>query len=47
MALIGCRARYCGRVVRRYEGRGKAEKAAEWKAKVGLADLPTVVFARP
>jgi tetratricopeptide (TPR) repeat protein len=35
------------RVVRLYEGWGKAGKATEWKAKLGLADLPAYVFARP
>ena len=35
------------RVVRLYEAWGKPEKAAAWKAKLGLADLPADVFARP
>jgi hypothetical protein len=35
------------RVVRLYEAWGKPDKAAEWKAKVGLPDLPADVFARP
>jgi hypothetical protein len=33
------------RVVRLYEAWGKPEKAAEWKARVGLGDLPGDVFA--
>jgi hypothetical protein len=33
------------RVVRLYEGWGKTEKAREWKQKLGLADLPSDVFA--
>jgi eukaryotic-like serine/threonine-protein kinase len=35
------------RVVRLYEAWGKREAAAKWKAMLGLADLPTDVFARP
>lgn len=35
------------RVVRLYEAWGKPEQAAAWKAKLGLADLPADVFARP
>ena len=35
------------RVVRLYEAWGKREAAAKWKARLGLADLPTDVFARP
>src|SRR5271157_4885900 len=35
------------RVVRMYEGWGQPEKAAEWKARLGLADLPADVFAAP
>jgi hypothetical protein len=35
------------RVVRLYEAWGKPDKAAEWKAKLGLTDLPAEVFARP
>jgi eukaryotic-like serine/threonine-protein kinase len=35
------------RVVRLYEDWGKAERAAMWKAKLGLPDLPADVFARP
>jgi serine/threonine protein kinase len=35
------------RVVRLYEARGKPEMASEWKRKLGLADLPADVFARP
>ena len=35
------------RVVRLYEAWGKPEKAERWKAKLGLADLPSDVFAHP
>jgi hypothetical protein len=35
------------RVVRLYEAWGKPDQAAGWKAKLGLADLPADVFARP
>ena len=35
------------RVVRLYEAWGKPAQAAAWKAKLGLADLPKDVFARP
>jgi tetratricopeptide (TPR) repeat protein/tRNA A-37 threonylcarbamoyl transferase component Bud32 len=35
------------RVVRLYEAWGKPELGAAWKFKLGLADLPTDVFARP
>jgi hypothetical protein len=35
------------RVVRLYEAWGKPAQAAVWKAKLGLADLPADVFARP
>jgi len=35
------------RVVRLYEAWGKSDKASEWKNKLGLADLPADVFARP
>jgi hypothetical protein len=35
------------RVVRLYEAWGKPEQAAAWKARLGLADLPKDVFARP
>jgi hypothetical protein len=35
------------RVVRLYEAWGKTGQAAAWKAKLGLADLPADVFARP
>jgi hypothetical protein len=35
------------RVVRLYEAWGKPGKATEWKAKLGLADLPADVFATP
>jgi tetratricopeptide (TPR) repeat protein len=34
-------------VVRLYEAWGKPEQATAWKAKLGLADLPADVFARP
>ena len=34
-------------VVRLYEGWGQPEKAAAWKARLGLTDLPADVFARP
>jgi eukaryotic-like serine/threonine-protein kinase len=35
------------RVVRLYEAWDKPEKASEWKARLGLSDLPADVFARP
>jgi tetratricopeptide (TPR) repeat protein len=35
------------RVVRLYEAWGQPGKADEWKRKLGLADLPADVFARP
>jgi tetratricopeptide (TPR) repeat protein len=35
------------RVVRLYDAWGKPEKATEWKSRLGLADLPADVFARP
>jgi eukaryotic-like serine/threonine-protein kinase len=35
------------RVVRLYEGWGKPEQAAAWKARLGLANLPADVFAPP
>ena len=35
------------RVVRLYEAWGKPEQATEWKAKLGMPDLPAEVFARP
>jgi eukaryotic-like serine/threonine-protein kinase len=35
------------RVVRLYEGWGKPDQAAAWKAKLGMSDLPADVFARP
>jgi hypothetical protein len=35
------------RVIRLYEAWGKPEQAARWKAKLGMPDLPTDVFARP
>jgi tetratricopeptide (TPR) repeat protein len=34
-------------VVRLYESCGQPEKAAAWRVKLGLADLPADVFARP
>jgi len=36
-----------GRIVRLYEAWGRPDKAREWKARLGLADLPDDVFARP
>jgi hypothetical protein len=35
------------RVVQLYEAWGKPEKAAEWRAKLGLIDLPADVFDWP
>jgi hypothetical protein len=35
------------RVVRLYDAWGKPEKAAEWKSKLCLTDLPANVFAGP
>jgi hypothetical protein len=35
------------RILRLYEAWGKPEKALEWRSKVGVADLPADVFARP
>jgi non-specific serine/threonine protein kinase/serine/threonine-protein kinase len=35
------------RLVQLYEAWGKPGKAAAWKARLGLTDLPTDVFARP
>jgi serine/threonine protein kinase/tetratricopeptide (TPR) repeat protein len=35
------------RVVRLYDAWGKPDKAMEWKAKLGMPDLPDEVFARP
>jgi tetratricopeptide (TPR) repeat protein len=35
------------RVARLYEGWGKPAEAAAWKERLGLADLPADVFARP
>ena len=35
------------RVVALYEAWGKPEQAAAWKKRLGLADLPPDVFARP
>jgi eukaryotic-like serine/threonine-protein kinase len=35
------------RVVRLYEAWGKPEKATEWKAKLGMPDLPAEAFAQP
>jgi hypothetical protein len=34
------------RVVHLYEGWGRPEKAAAWKARLGMPDLPADVFAR-
>jgi hypothetical protein len=34
-------------VVQLYESWGRPEKAAVWKAKLGLTDLPNDVFAGP
>jgi hypothetical protein len=35
------------RLVQLYEAWGQLEKVAEWKARLGLADLPVDLFARP
>jgi hypothetical protein len=35
------------RVIRLYEVRGELDQATRWKAKLGMADLPAEVFARP
>jgi hypothetical protein len=35
------------RVIRLYEAWGKPEEVREWWSKLGLADLPADVFARP
>jgi hypothetical protein len=35
------------RVMQLYQAWGQPEKAAAWKARLGLADLPADVFARP
>jgi eukaryotic-like serine/threonine-protein kinase len=35
------------RLISLYEAWGKKEKAAEWKAKLGVAALPADVFTRP
>ncbi len=35
------------RLVQLYEAWGKPEKAAEWRARLGLTDLPADVFAPP
>ena len=40
-------AEAAGRVVSLYEGWGKVDRASAWKEKLGLADLPADVFARP
>jgi hypothetical protein len=34
-------------VVQLYEGWGKTDQAKAWKEKLGFADLPADVFARP
>jgi tetratricopeptide (TPR) repeat protein/tRNA A-37 threonylcarbamoyl transferase component Bud32 len=36
-----------GRIVRLYEEWNKPDRATEWKAKLGMPDLPAEVFARP
>jgi hypothetical protein len=40
-------SRAAERVVRLYEAWGRPGKAAEWRRKLFLADLPADVFARP
>ncbi|QDV39520.1 hypothetical protein [Tautonia plasticadhaerens] len=35
------------RVIRLYEAWDKPKDATEWKARLGIPDLPTEVFARP
>jgi hypothetical protein len=35
------------RVIRLYEACGNLDQATAWKAKLGMPDLPTEVFARP
>ncbi len=35
------------RVVRLYEGWGRPDRAADWKVKLGMPDLPADVFAGP
>jgi hypothetical protein len=35
------------RVVRLYEAWGKPDQAAAWRVRLGLADLPSDVFANP
>jgi eukaryotic-like serine/threonine-protein kinase len=35
------------RVLRLYDAWGKPDRAAGWRLKLGLADLPADVFARP
>ena len=35
------------RLVRLYVAWGKRDEAARWRARLGLADLPDEVFARP
>jgi eukaryotic-like serine/threonine-protein kinase len=40
-------AEAAARVVRLYEAWGKPAEATKWKARLGLADLPADVFARP
>jgi hypothetical protein len=35
------------RVVQLYEGWGRAAQANAWRKKLGLADLPADIFARP
>ena len=35
------------RVIRLYEAWGRPEQVAEWKQRLGLADLPADIFAHP
>jgi tetratricopeptide (TPR) repeat protein/tRNA A-37 threonylcarbamoyl transferase component Bud32 len=42
-----CLTETAERVVQLYEAWGKDDKAAEWKARAGIANLPAEVFARP
>ena len=35
------------RVIHLYEDWGRREQAADWKAKLGMPDLPVEVFAQP
>jgi hypothetical protein len=36
-----------GRLIALYDAWGKKDKAAEWRVRLGLADLPADVFTRP